>query len=57
MPIKTRDDGFVHPITSEITPNRIYEQRRELLRLMAGGAAGAVLAGWAARDEIGRAHV
>uniref|UniRef100_UPI0035B427C7 protein-methionine-sulfoxide reductase catalytic subunit MsrP n=1 Tax=Hylemonella sp. TaxID=2066020 RepID=UPI0035B427C7 len=50
MLIKTRDDGFVHPITSEITPHGIYQQRRELLRLMAGGAAGAALAGWAARD-------
>ncbi len=50
MLIKTRDDGFVHPYASEITPARIYQQRRELLRLMAGGAAGAVLASWAARD-------
>lgn len=50
MLIKTRDDGFVHPITSEITPPGIYQQRRELLRLMAGGAAGAVMASWAARD-------
>ncbi|MEK9804386.1 MAG: protein-methionine-sulfoxide reductase catalytic subunit MsrP, partial [Curvibacter sp.] len=49
MLIKTRDDGFVHPMASEITPPGIYQQRRELLRLMAGGAAGAALAGWVAR--------
>jgi sulfoxide reductase catalytic subunit YedY len=50
MLIKTRDDGLVHPYASEITPRSAYQGRRHLLRLMAGGAAGAVLAGWAARD-------
>lgn len=50
MLIKTRDDGFVHPTPSEITPADIYHRRRELLRLMAGGVAGAAMAGWATRD-------
>jgi len=50
MLIKTRDDGFVHPHSSEITPAGVYRQRRELMRLLAGGAAGMALAGWAARD-------
>ena len=50
MLIKTRDDGFVHPRSSEITPEGVYRQRRDLMRLMAGGAAGALLASWAARD-------
>ena len=50
MLIKTRDDGFVHSYSSEITPQSVYQDRRQLLRLMAGGAAGAALAGWAARD-------
>lgn len=50
MLIKTRNDGFVHPQSSEITPQSAYQDRRQLLRLMAGGAAGTVLAGWAARD-------
>jgi len=50
MLIKTRDDGFVHSYSSEITPQSAYQDRRQLLRLMAGGAAGAALAGWAARD-------
>lgn len=50
MLIKTREDGFVHPQSSEITPPAVYQDRRQLMRLMAGGAAGAVLAGWATRD-------
>jgi sulfoxide reductase catalytic subunit YedY len=50
MLIKTNRDGFHAPTASEITPERIYRQRRELIRLMATGAAGAALATWAARD-------
>ena len=50
MLIKTRDSGFLHPVSSEITPQTVYQERRELLRLMAGGVAGAALASWAARD-------
>lgn len=50
MLIKTSDDGFDHPHSSEITPAGVYRQRRELMRLLAGGAAGMALAGWAARD-------
>lgn len=42
--------GFVHPVPSEITPRAVYEGRRDFLRLMAGGGAGATLAAWAARD-------
>lgn len=50
MLIKTRDDGFVHPVSSEITPQGVYRQRRDLMRLLAGGVVGTALAGWAARD-------
>ena len=49
------DKGFLHRYASEITPRAVYEQRRTLLRLMAGGAAGAVLAGWAQREAIAQA--
>jgi sulfoxide reductase catalytic subunit YedY len=49
------DNGFVHPVPSEITPRAAYEQRRDFLRLAAGGAAGAALAGWAARDAFAQA--
>ncbi|MEY4712458.1 MAG: hypothetical protein RIS88_1908 [Pseudomonadota bacterium] len=50
MLIKTNRDGFHHPVASEITPPSVYHQRRDLIRWMAGGAAGAALAGWAQRD-------
>ena len=50
MLIKNDDSGFIHPFPSEITSQPAYRDRRELLRLMAGGVAGAALASWAARD-------
>ena len=50
MLIKTHDDGYTHPQSSEITSQAVYQDRRQLMRLMAGGAAGAVLASWATRD-------
>lgn len=46
----TSDNGFTHPLSSEITPRAAYEGRRDLLKLMAGGAAGAALAGFASRE-------
>jgi methionine sulfoxide reductase catalytic subunit len=55
MLIQTRRDGFVHPHSSQITPHDVYRRRREWLKLMAGGAAGAALAGWAARDALAQA--
>ena len=50
MLIRTSDSGFIHSHPSEITPPSVYHGRRELLRLMAGGVAGSVLAAWASRD-------
>jgi sulfoxide reductase catalytic subunit YedY len=52
MLIKTSSDGFIHPHPSEITPREVYESRRDLLKLLATGAAGSVLASWAARDAL-----
>ena len=52
MLIKTHNSGFIHPVSSEITPEGVYQQRRDLIRLMAGGAAGAALAGWAGREAL-----
>ena len=52
MLIKTHDDGFNHPISSEITPASVYQGRRELMKLMATGAAGAALATWAGRQAL-----
>ncbi|MDP3521729.1 MAG: protein-methionine-sulfoxide reductase catalytic subunit MsrP, partial [Hydrogenophaga sp.] len=50
MLIRTRDNGFEHPIASEITPAAAYLRRREWLAQMAAGAGALSLAGWAARD-------
>ena len=47
-----KDNGFNHPLSSEITPREAFEQRRELLRHLATGAAGMGLAAWAARDAL-----
>lgn len=50
MLIKSNRDGFIHPAASEITPEAVYRQRRDLMRAMAAGVAGTALAGWAQRD-------
>jgi sulfoxide reductase catalytic subunit YedY len=52
MLIKTRATGFIHSTTSDITPQQVYQSRRDMMRLMASGVAGAALASWAARDAI-----
>ncbi|MEO6322236.1 MAG: protein-methionine-sulfoxide reductase catalytic subunit MsrP [Polaromonas sp.] len=55
MLIKTNSSGFHHPVPSEITPQVIYQGRRDLIRLMATGTAGAALASWAGRDALAQA--
>jgi methionine sulfoxide reductase catalytic subunit len=50
MLIQTFKDGFNHRTASEITSQKAYEGRRDMLKLLASGAAGATLASWAARD-------
>ncbi len=52
MLIRTQNHGFDHPHASEITPRRVYEGRRTLLKALAGGVGGSVLAGWAAREAL-----
>jgi sulfoxide reductase catalytic subunit YedY len=52
MLIHSRDNGFHHPHPSEITPRDVYEGRRDMLKLLAGGVAGAAMASWAARDAL-----
>jgi sulfoxide reductase catalytic subunit YedY len=52
MLIKTHASGFDHPVPSEITPQDIYHGRRDLIKLMATGAAGAAMAGWAGRQAM-----
>jgi methionine sulfoxide reductase catalytic subunit len=50
-----KNRGFNHPLTSEITPRAVVEERRTLLRQLAAGAAGGTLALWAARDARAQA--
>lgn len=57
MLIKTKHSGFIHPVSSEITSPAAYQSRRELLRLMATGAAGAALATWAGREALAQTAV
>ena len=52
MLIRSRDNGFTHPVSSEITTRSAYEGRRDMLKLMAGGVAGATLAAWAGREAL-----
>ena len=52
MLIKTNARGFNHPIPSEITNLSAYKGRRDLMKLMATGAAGAALATWAGREAM-----
>ncbi|MDD2879499.1 MAG: protein-methionine-sulfoxide reductase catalytic subunit MsrP [Rhodoferax sp.] len=52
MTIKTTAQGFHHSATSDITPLKLYQSRRDLIRLMATGAAGAALASWASREAF-----
>jgi methionine sulfoxide reductase catalytic subunit len=52
-PLKNR--GFDHAVPSEITPRAVYEERRQLLRQMAAGGAGAALAVWGTRDALAQA--
>ncbi len=52
MLIKNHDNGFTHAIPSEITPQSVYQSRRDLMKLMATGAAGAAMASWAGREAL-----
>ena len=50
MQIKTSNSGFVHPNSSEVTSQSVYAGRRDLIKLMASGVAGAALSTWALRQ-------
>ncbi|MDB5954490.1 protein-methionine-sulfoxide reductase catalytic subunit MsrP [Ramlibacter sp.] len=52
MLIRTGRHGFEQPLASEITPRAVHEDRRQLLKWMATGAAGAALATWAQREAF-----
>ncbi|WP_066257894.1 protein-methionine-sulfoxide reductase catalytic subunit MsrP [Hydrogenophaga flava] len=57
MIIRSTDNGFQHPLSSEITPRDAYLGRREWMQRMALGAGGAALAAWASRDALAQAAV
>jgi sulfoxide reductase catalytic subunit YedY len=57
MLIKINDQGFTHPVSSEITPEAAYQSRRQMIRLMASGVAGAALASWASREALAQSWV
>ena len=44
--------GFIHPVSQEITPQGVYLQRRDILRGLALGATGLAGAGWAERQAL-----
>ena len=52
MLIQTRNSGFIHPTSSEITSERVYHNRRDLMKLAATGIAGAGMAAWASRQAF-----
>jgi len=52
MHLKSSSNGFEHPVSSEITPQAVYQDRRRLLKQMATGVAGAGLATWASRKAM-----
>ena len=41
---RSRDTGFTHPQTFEITSRAAYERRRDWLKLIGSGVAGAAMA-------------
>ena len=61
MLIRNNNQGFAHSLSSEITSQTQYLQRRAFMQTLATGAAGAALASWAGRDalaaEAERAHL
>jgi sulfoxide reductase catalytic subunit YedY len=52
MLIKSNINGFQHTVPSEITPHSVYTRRRDLLKGMAGLAAGSGLVAWAERSAF-----
>jgi len=52
MLIKDQRNGFNHAIASEITDRGVYERRRDMLKMIATGAAGSVMATWASRRAL-----
>ncbi|MDI1260554.1 protein-methionine-sulfoxide reductase catalytic subunit MsrP [Aquabacterium sp.] len=43
---------MAHATPSEITPQQVYQQRRDVLRQMAAGAAGVTLSAWTGQEAL-----
>jgi len=52
MLIRSNASGHNHPVSSEITDRGVYEERRDLLKAIAAGAAGSSMALWASRQAL-----
>jgi sulfoxide reductase catalytic subunit YedY len=52
MLIRTQQDGFIHPFSSEITSPEVYANRRQLLRQWSAGAAALGIGSWAQREAF-----
>ncbi|PUE12120.1 protein-methionine-sulfoxide reductase catalytic subunit MsrP [Limnohabitans sp. T6-20] len=50
MIIQPNKSGFQHAIPSEITPESVYQSRRDIIRQLATGSAGLALAAWGMRE-------
>ena len=57
MIIRSTDNGFQHPVSSDITPPSAYLGRRAWLQRLALGVAGPAMASWAARDAFAQPGV
>ena len=49
---KNAGTGFEQGLSSEITPQAVYAQRRDWLKQIAAGAAGLSMATWASREAL-----
>ena len=52
MLIKTNASGFNHALSSDLTSLAAYQGRRDMIKRMATGVAGAAIAGWAGREAF-----
>ncbi|MEN9713158.1 MAG: hypothetical protein RLY90_1419 [Pseudomonadota bacterium] len=48
----TASIGFIHPVSSDITPQSVYQQRRDWLRQVSVLGAATAMGTWAARDAL-----
>jgi sulfoxide reductase catalytic subunit YedY len=50
------DRGFEHGVSSEITPQAVYEQRRELIKLMASSGGAWAMSGLATPEAVAQTN-